>query len=128
MARLRASTNSYGLVSGAFESSWVAGTDLQEDFPEYPIRLLTEDGAEDNGYSVMTRFDIDGFLLPIVNRHHLSAFRNAFRSGLPRIFRRLLLQLGEFIESSFEGRGHGVALEKRYPANEVIFCLCINVV
>lgn len=90
---------------------------LQEDFPEYPIRLLTEDGAEYNGYSVMTRFDIDGFLLPIMNRHHLSAFRNAFRSGLPRIFRGLLLQLGEFIESSFEGRGHGVALEKRYPAN-----------
>lgn len=117
MARLRASTNSYGLVSGAIDTSWAAGTDLQEDFPEYPVRLLAEDGAEDNGHSIFTRFDVDGFLLPVVNRHHLSAFRNAFRSGLPRKFRGLLLQLGEFIKSSFEWRGHGVALEKRYPAN-----------
>jgi hypothetical protein len=47
---------------------------LEEDLPEYPVRLFAEYGREDNGDSVVAGFDVYRFLLSVVNRARATAF------------------------------------------------------
>ena len=72
----------------------------------------------------MTGFDVYGLFISIMDRHNLSAFPDAFRCGLSSELRGLLLPLHEIVKCSLEWRGHGVALEKRRPSNEIVSSIC----
>ena len=59
---------------------------LEEYLAEDTICLFTEDCAEDHCDSVMAGFDVDSFLLPIVDCHNFSALLNTLRGRLCAVF------------------------------------------
>lgn len=51
-------------------------TYLQKHFAEYPVGLISENGAEDHGHPVVARLDVYCFLFPIMDCHNLTSFRH----------------------------------------------------
>ena len=82
---------------------------LQEHFSEYPVRLLSEDGTEDDGDTIMTSLDVDGFLITVVDSHNLTTLAHAFRSAFASVLSGFGAHLLEGIESTLKGSGHSVA-------------------
>ena len=93
------------------------GTHLEEDLAEYPIRLLPEDGREDDGDAVRGGLDIDRLLVTIVDRHHL-ACRPIASMGAACF--KFTLRL----ERTLERCSEGVALQERYRPDQRFTCLC----
>lgn len=69
---------------------------LDEDLAEYPVGFLAEDGAEDDGHSVVARLDVDGLLVAVVNGHDVSAFSDALWCLFARVLGGSLFQLVVF--------------------------------
>lgn len=97
---------------------------LDEDLAEYAVRLLAEDGAEDDGYAVGACLNVDGLLLAVMHRHNLAAGPHALWRLLRRVLGRLLLEAVVLVVGSLEGGGHGVALQEGHLHNEGIAGLC----
>lgn len=97
---------------------------LDEHLAKHTVRLLAEDGAKDDGYSVVTGLDVDGLLFAVMNRLNSTALLDALRRILRGVFRRLFLQLIMLIVRGLEWRSHGVALQHGELVNESIALLC----
>jgi hypothetical protein len=69
----------------------------------------------------MASFDIDSFLLAVMDRHHITSLLNPLRCTLRSILRSLIPELRELIERLLERRSHSIPLEQRYPKNEILF-------
>lgn len=84
---------------------------LDKDLAIHSVRLLAEDGAEDDGHTIETGLDVDGLLLAVVDGHDLASLTDALRCLFGCVLGRLLLQLVMLSICVLEGCRHGIALE-----------------
>jgi hypothetical protein len=68
----------------------------------------------------MRSLDVDGLLVPVVNRPYFASFPNALRRSLACEVARLLLQLSVLIESLLKRRSHGIAFQQADSSDQVI--------
>lgn len=99
---------------------------LDEDLSKYPIRLFSENGAENDGDSVVAGFDIDSFLFTVVDGHDVSTLSDTLRRFLGRILGSGLFELVVFFVGMLEGCSHSVALQQGDLLDEIIPRLYTN--
>jgi hypothetical protein len=95
---------------------------LQEDLSKDPICFLPEDRREYDGNSIVAGLDIDCFLLSVVDCTCRASLQHTLRGRLGSVLGCFLLQLMELVKCLLERCGHSIALEERYPADQVILC------
>lgn len=96
---------------------------LQEDLAEDAVRLLAEDGGEDDGDAVVRGLDVDGLFLPIMDRAHHPALLDALRCGFGGVAAHLLGEGRVLGEGLLEGGGHGVPLQQGDALDQVLLLL-----
>lgn len=93
---------------------------LDKDLSKDPVRLLSEDGAEDDRHAVVAGLDVNGLLFAVMDRHDLTTLLDALGRILGRVLGSLLPQLVMFLVCGFERRGHGIALQQGELGDESI--------
>ncbi len=95
---------------------------LNEDLAKHSVCLLPKDSAKNHSDSVVAGFDVDSFLVAVMNGHNIASFPDT----LWRFFRRklgsLFCQFVVLIKSMFEGCGHSISFQKRNSPDQVVSC------
>lgn len=99
---------------------------LDEDLAEHAVRLLAEDGAEDDGDAVVAGLDVDGLLVAVVDGHNIPALFDTLGRLLAGVLGRLVPELVVLLVSVLEGGGHGVALHEGNLHDEVVALLLLG--
>lgn len=93
---------------------------LQEDLAKDAICLLPEDGAEDDGDTVVAGLDEDGLLLTVMDGLDRSSLLHTLGCAFRGVLGGFLVQGSVFVKGLLEGGSHGVPPEQAYSPDQVI--------
>ena len=86
--------------------------DLKKDFAKNAIGLVLEYGTKNDRDSIVAGFDVDSFLLSIVDGPDLASFLYTLWCGLRGILCCFFLEMFEFVKGLLEWCCHGVTFEE----------------